>query len=49
VKVDVSAMGEGLIRPLTDKIEITSPLAGQVVEVIGKADLRVNRGDRLMV
>jgi multidrug resistance efflux pump len=49
VKVDVSAMGAGLIRPLTDKMEITSPLAGQVVEIIGRADLRVERGDRLMV
>lgn len=49
VKVDVSAMGAGLIRPLTDKMEIAAPLAGQVVEVIGRTDLRVKRGDRLMV
>lgn len=49
VKVDVSAMGAGLIRPLTDKMEISSPLAGQVVEIVGRTDLRVKRGDRLMV
>jgi HlyD family secretion protein len=49
VKVDVSAMGAGLIRPLTDKMEISSSLAGQVVEIIGRADLRVKRGDRLIV
>ena len=49
VKVDVSAMGAGLIRPITDKMEIAAPLAGQVVEVIGRTDLRVKRGDRLMV
>ena len=42
-------MGAGLIRPLTDKMEIAAPLAGQVVEVIGRTDLRVKRGDRLMV
>ncbi len=49
VKVDVSAMGAGLIRPLTDKMEISAPLAGQVVEIVGRTDLRVKRGDRLMV
>ena len=30
-------------------MEIAAPLAGQVVEVIGRTDLRVKRGDRLMV
>jgi acetyl/propionyl-CoA carboxylase alpha subunit len=49
VRVDVSAMGAGLIRPATDKIELTAPVAGQVIEVSGKTDLRVRHGDKPVV
>ena len=36
VKVDVSAMGAGLIRPLTDKMEITAPLGEKSWRSLGE-------------
>ena len=47
--VDIVVHGVGVVRPITEKVELKSPVAETIVQVIAKEGSRLQKGDTILL